>query len=225
MFHQLILDLKLYKWRVLTLIWCLLGTFFFGFLLHTGIMLTLEDPEGWICMGTFVGLGVLVIWGICSVIWFPQELMLALSMGRTRREFIGAYALRILLELAGSYLILLVLYLLELSVNTRLYPQYPCEISFTALTDWRYVLPGILCITVLGLFLGSIYSRFRKAAGTVYYFLWIGTTLLLPRMLRAEEAIRFSAAVPPAVWICAGTALVLGMLATVICLGKKQMVK
>ena len=61
------------------------------------------------------------------------------------------------------------------------------------------------------------------------WFVWMGTCVLGPRLFETEGSMRavsqFLQSIPQWGWITAGLVAVAGMVATIIGLGKKQMVR
>ena len=142
MLQQFKLDWKLYRKSFFSLQLALPGAFLLGFILVIIIMFTDEDPGSWFCMGTLIaGIALCFISLIAYAFSYYQEFQLALSMGRTRMAFLGAYTLRLLLHFALGYAIILGLYQIELAVYPVLFPQYDNEVAFTFLTNWKVVVP------------------------------------------------------------------------------------
>lgn len=224
MLKQLKLDLKLYKndlWIALAIIAIL---FAFSFGLVTVIMFTLDDPESWVTMGTFGALFGLIFYVIFYFIRYSQQFLLALSMGRTRNEFLFSYAVRSLLYLALGYGLVLVLYRVELAVGTKLFAPWPLEVDPTFLLDWRIVTAVLFGTVILSMFIGTLYSYFGKKVLAPLWFAWMAVCLGGPRL--AHEGYEWIwKLLPNAAWIGLGIGVVVAMVATIIILGRKQMVK
>lgn len=226
MFRQFKLDLKLYKARLL--FWP--AFVLLGFVLGGGLMFLIafadETVETVFYAGTLAGLGMAALFGgIVQGILYPMDLTVALSMGRTRREIIGSFVLRQLLGVAISYVMLLVLYPLEMALYGAVMPGYASEFQLDFLMDWRLVLLVALVEVVLPLFIGVLMGRFGKKAALVLYFLWIGLCIGLPRLSHAPAVTAFVAAIPTGVWIGLGAAAVVGMAAAIAILSRKQTVR
>ena len=235
MLKQLKTDIKLHKSDLIVPLVLVATAFAVGFGLCALIMFTDVEPGSWFPMGTLIGLFCMGMAAIVFSFTMAQEFSLALSMGRTRKDFLGAYALRTLLWQVLCYGLLLVLYRVELALGYFLYPQWPLEVEFSFLFDWRVILGVLVGGNLLTLFLGSLYSYFGKKAMVPLWFIWMAGCLLLPRLLPVEpgeadyamQQVIFGAvkAVPGAVWAGIGLAAVAGMAAAVVCMGRKQMVK
>lgn len=237
MVQQFKIDLKLHKSSFLISFLVELGGFLFGFLLVNLIMRLDDDPGSWFCMGTLMALamGVMVLF-LMGGLGYSNEFQLALSMGRTRKAFMASYALRLLLQIIMSYILILAVYHLELAIYPLLFPGYEIEVAFSFLTNWKVILPSALAILVLAMFLGAIYGRYGKKGLWLSYLIWMFCCFVLPRTMdddlgsgvldQAALGVRtVFTTVPPAAWLVLGGVLAVGMVITTISLGKKQMVK
>jgi len=238
MLQQFKLDWKLHQKSFLGMLAILLGAFVLGFLMVLLIMHTDDDPGTWFCMGTLIA-GIVLCFASVVTYGFGyfQEFQLALSMGRGRSAFLGAYALRLLLHLLIGYAIVLGIYQIELAIYPALFPQYSNEIAFDFLYNWRVILPVLLGVLLLTLFIGSLYGRYGKKGMIFFYILWIFCCFILPRMVDADPTstgaldvaalwtLRMIVAVPVTVWLTFGTVLTAVMLAVIIRFAQTQMVK
>jgi len=237
MLQQLSKDIRLHKTGFLALLGIQIGAFLFGMVMVAIIMATDEDPGSWFCMGTLMASLVLVAVGLFTGAFsYPQEFMLALSMGRTRKTFMVSYYLRTILQLLAGWLLVLLMHQIELKTYSLAYYMYQNEIYFSFLTDWRVLVPVFLLCPVVSMFMGSLYGKYGKKGMTVFYFLWLFCCFVLPRMFHEEpsegvldqmavgilHAIRV---VPVTVWIVFGAVTLVGMAAATFKFGMEQMVK
>jgi len=166
---------------------------------------------------------------------YPQEFMLALSMGRTRKAFMLSYYLRLLLQLVVGWLLILLLHQAELHTYTLVFFRYQNEIFFSFLTDWRVLLPTFLLLPVLSMFMGALYGKYGKKGWFVFYVLWLFCCFVLPRMFHEEpsdgvlDQVAFGLqrailVVPVTAWIVFGVIALTGMAAAVIKFGMEQKV-
>lgn len=235
MLKQLKSDIKLHKSSLIAPVAISLFMVAMGIGMCALIMFTVDDPGSWFPMGTVVGLFGLLISVICFSFAMAQEFALALSMGRTRKEFLTAYALRTALWQGLCYGLLLVLYRGELALGNVLYKGWPLEVEFSFLFDWRVILGVLVGGNLLTLFLGSLFSYFGKKAMVPLWFVWMAGCILMPNVAAAEPGdggyaiksalVTMVNTVPDVAWVLLGLAVVAAMAATVIVLGKKQMVK
>ena len=238
MLQQFKLDWKLHRKSFFGMQLALPGAFLLGFLMVLLIMFTDDDPGSWFCMGTLIaGIALCFITLIAYAFSYHQEFQLALSMGRTRMAFLGAYTLRLILHFVLGYAIVLGLYHIELAVYPIVFPQYDNEIAFTFLTNWKVILPVLIGLVLLSLFIGSLYGRYGKKGMIVFYILWLFCCFILPRMVDADPnstgaldvaalwTLNMIIAVPVTIWLTFGLILAAVMTAVIIRFAQTQMVK
>lgn len=227
MLKQFSLDWKLNKYAFFGTLLTFPGAFLCGTGLLAMILFLDGEPSGWFPMGTVMAIMIPCIIAIVSGIGYPSAFNLALSMGRTRKEFMLSYALRQLLWLIVGYVLILLLHRLELAVNPILFADFgENEGPMDFLTDWRVILPSIAVLLTLNMFIGSVYSRYGKAGGWVLYALWMVACLGLPRLLHdGSPILAFLMSIPAAGWITIGIAVLAAMLAFILYQGRKQMVR
>lgn len=212
--------------------------FVFGEILLFLIMYTDSDPGPWFCMGTVFALILLLVTTILFYgISYTSEFSLALSMGCTRRRFVLQYAGKVLAHLALAYVLILGLYRLELVIGSAAFPDYPLEVEFGFLTDWRIVLAGIAGLLLLALFTGAMFGRFGRKAGLIIYFGWMFCCFVIPKIFTAEpgdEGVFDQAALvtrsallrmPAAGWYTLAAVAVVAMAATVCTMARDQAVR
>lgn len=237
MVKQLIGSIQMHMKNMLSSVALFAGCGILGTLLMSIIFWTDKTETSWFCLGTLVALVVMVFSSIWSFLSYHQEFMLALSMGQTRREFMITYALRQILWVITAYVAILLMHQLEQLYYRVAFAEKEQAFALSFLTDWRFVVPVMPALSLLTMFLGSLYSRFGKKFGLVMYFVWMGSCILLPRFINHwkeytgpfHEGIgAFAAwifAVPPVAWTVAGLLAVLAMAVTIIHFGMKQMVR
>ena len=224
MLKQLKLDLKLYKNDLWSALVIMTVAFLMGFGVVTAVMLLSADPESWITMGTIGALFGMIVWFVVHFVKYSQQFMLALSMGRTRTSFLFSYAVRSLLNLALGYGMVLVLYRVELAVGTKLFAPWPLEVDPTFLLDWRIITAVLFGTVILSMFIGTLYSYFGKKVLAPLWFVWMAVCLGGPRLAHEEYRWVWNL-LPDAAWIGLGIGAIIAMVATIILLGRKQMVK
>lgn len=209
----------------------------FGTLLLSIILWADETAVSWFCSGTIFALFVMS--GVMMLLFwkYPQEFMLALSMGQTRKEFMITYALRQILWAIAAYAIILLLHRLEGLYYQVMFPDKAQAFALDFLTDWRIVVPFIPGLALLLMFLGTMYGRFGNRFLAIAYFCWMGFNLVILRFINHwdeytgpfQAEIRAAAAwivgLPPLAWVVTGLALVAVMAVTTIRFGMKQMVR
>ena len=212
--------------------------FLFGEILLFLIMFLEDDPGSWFCMGTVIALVMLLVTTVLFYgVGYTGAFSLALSMNCTRRRFLLDYSLKILAHLVLGYLLVLGLYLLELLIGHAAFPDYPLEAELSFLTDWRVVLAGIAGMLLSALFVGAMFGRFGRKAGLIVYLVWMFCCFVVPKIFTAEpggEGVFDQAALltqsallrmPMAGWLTLGAIAAVSMLATVVVMARKQMVR
>ena len=212
--------------------------FLFGEILLFLIMFLEDDPGSWFCMGTVIALVMLLVTTVLFYgVGYTGAFSLALSMNCTRRRFILDYSGKILAHLVLGYLLVLGLYRLELLVGNAAFPDYPLEAELGFLTDWRVVLAGIAGMLLSALFVGAMFGRFGRKAGLIVYLVWMFCCFVVPKIFTAEpggEGVFDQAALltqsallrmPMAGWLTLGAIAAVSMLATVVVMARKQMVR
>ena len=212
--------------------------FLFGEILLFLIMFLEDDPGTWFCMGTVIALVMLLVTTVLFYgVGYTGAFSLALSMNCTRRRFLLDYSFKILAHLVLGYLLVLGLYRLELLVGNAAFPDYPLEEELGFLTDWRVVLAGIAGMLLSALFVGAMFGRFGRKAGLIVYLVWMFCCFVVPKIFTAEpggEGVFDQAALltqsallrmPMAGWLTLGAIAAVSMLATVVVMARKQMVR
>ena len=212
--------------------------FLFGEILLFLIMFLDDDPGTWFCMGTVIALVMLLVTTVLFYgVGYTGAFSLALSMNCTRRRFLLDYSGKILAHLVLGYLLVLGLYRLELLVGNAAFPDYPLEAELGFLTDWRVVLAGIAGMLLSALFVGAMFGRFGRKAGLIVYLVWMFCCFVVPKIFTAEpggEGVFDQAALltqsallrmPMAGWLTLGAIAAVSMLATVVVMARKQMVR
>ena len=212
--------------------------FLFGEILLFLIMFLDDNPGSWFCVGTAIALVMLLVTTVLFYgVGYTGAFSLALSMNCTRRRFLLDYSLKILAHLVLGYLLVLGLYRLELLVGNAAFPDYPLEQELGFLTDWRVVLAGIAGMLLSALFVGAMFGRFGRKAGLIVYLVWMFCCFVVPKIFTAEpggEGVFDQAALltqsallrmPMAGWLTLGAIAAVSMLATVVVMARKQMVR
>lgn len=223
--------LKFQRRALGALLLCTVFGFLFGLILVSIILLA--DGGSWIPMGTILALGGLVLFNMVCFMQYHQQFMLALSMGRTRREFLLFYGICHTLWALIPLLLLPVLELAEKGFYALLFPDAWCEFLFSDFLPWHWLLPAAPFLALVTMFLGSLYSRFGKRFHMVLYIVWMGTCILLPQAVNHIDRLPLPVArffdllfaLPPAFWLTLAAAAVIAMVLTTVHLGRKQFVR
>lgn len=199
------------------------------------IMNTDDTANSWFCMGTLMTLIMLMVFQIFLGLAYHQEFMLALSMGRTRKEFMVSYALRTVLLLVCAYLAILLFYGLEQTLYKLSFPRFGNEVSFDFLYNIPLVVGVILVLAALNMFVGAMYSRFGKKFLPALYLVWMALCILGPKAIPDEDhtgavadfmrsLVNWAASMGSLFWIILGICAAAAMVGSTIHLGRKEMV-
>lgn len=191
-----------------------------------------DAATAWISGASAMALAGLTFMSLFSAITYQQEFMQALSMGRTRKEFMTYYALYTIIRVVLGYVLVLVIYAVEKSIYPQIF-SLPESAEVTRFwVDWPFILVYIICAAVLSMLVGALISRFGKKCMAVLYFLWIGLCISTGRIIEMVEAaqtgsgaLAWALTVPAVAWISAGAAALVAMVYGIIHMGMKQMVK
>lgn len=149
---------------------------------------TMEENEC-VTLGVLIAaimLGFVHLFGI--IFSFIGEFNMALSMGATRKAYVGSYALFNMAELAGLELLLFILGKIELAIMDVIYPQCDIILDFTQYFQWKYLLAVIIGMTIVELFAGAVVLRFGMKAFWGIWAVWM-FIMLVPVKLSENEMI------------------------------------
>lgn len=162
------------------------GGYVFGIIVMMIILANTVEKEC-VTLGMLIGMIILVFMHFFGITFsFVGEFNMALSMGATRKSFVGSYALFNMVELAGLELLLFVLGKIELALISVIYPQCEIILDVTQYFQWKYLLAVIVGMTVVELFLGAVILRFGMKAFWVVWAIWMFLTLV-PAKLSENE--------------------------------------
>ncbi len=209
--------------------------FLFG-LFGIGISLLiyyLDNAEAeWLSGSSLMAVFGVAFLTVFSAVSYRQEFIRALSMSRTRKEFMLGYAFRMVLQLALGYVLVLAFYAVDQYFFLRVL-SLPKSAEITHFwIDWEFALIMIPCVTILTMFLGALIDRFGRKIMMILYFPFIAlcsSTGRITDLLEAATAgngpLAWVMAIPAAVWIGLGIAALAAMVYGILRMGMKQMVQ
>ncbi|MEG0971547.1 MAG: hypothetical protein RSE55_02030 [Lachnospiraceae bacterium] len=124
--------------------------------------------------------GMFVIFG--GIHFFIQQFTLAIAMGQTRKQFVIAYVLTTLVQLAAVLLIIYFLHCGEAYVYRTCFPGYGYPIRIDKIFRMMYMVPAVVMIVVVQLFIQSIVLRFEGKGLYVIFLCWMGFIILSGRV-------------------------------------------
>lgn len=208
-----------------------------GFAVGMGMLLLISrldaDPV-YVGAGTLMALALNILMTFILSVSMSTQFTLALSMGRTRREFLAAYALRCLLGQLLAYLILRLGAQAELAVYRAVLPGFDNRLHVERFLTNGWFFSGVVFgLTLVEMLCGLLYGSFGRPVFTVLYFAVVGCCLVVPGLFNEEgfagkalaRAAAWGSGIPPAVWAGLLAAAVAAVVAGIFLLGKKQMVK
>ncbi len=160
------------------------GAFLLGELIWTVLSVTLVKDEGWFPMGSvflIIGLAIVLF---CVGGQFTLGFGNAVTMSRTRKQFLLGHYVISMVCLTACVLVSLGLSMLELFVGTHLLGGGDvADLQF--LYQPLYYVAFVVCGTVLANFLGALIFRFGRTAFWVLWAIWMFCSLVLPRMAKS----------------------------------------
>lgn len=181
-----LIQCKTRKMEVLQFLVAAFGGYVFGIIVMMIIRANTVEKEC-VTLGMLIGMIILVFMHFFGITFsFVGEFNMALSMGATRKSFVGSYALFNMVELAGLELLLFVLGKIELALISVIYPQCEIILDVTQYFQWKYLLAVIVGMTVVELFLGAVILRFGMKAFWVVWAIWMFLTLVPVKLSENE---------------------------------------
>ena len=186
MIENFLIQCKTRKMEVLQFLAVAFGSYVFGIIVMMIIRANIVEKEC-VTLGMLIGMIILVFMHFFGITFsFVGEFNMALSMGATRKSFVGSYALFNMVELAGLELLLFVLGKIELALISVIYPQCEIILDVTQYFQWKYLLAVIVGMTVVELFLGAVILRFGMKAFWVVWAIWMFLTLVPVKLSENE---------------------------------------
>ncbi len=187
MIKNFLIQCKTRKMEVLQFLAVAFGSYVFGIIVMMIIRANTMEENECVTLGMLIAMIVLVFIHFFGITFsFVGEFNMALSMGATRKSFVGSYVLFNMVELAGLELLLFVLGKIELALISVIYPQCEIILDVTQYFQWKYLLAVIVGMTVVELFLGAVILRFGMKAFWVVWAIWMFLTLV-PAKLSENE--------------------------------------
>lgn len=186
MIENFLIQCKTRKMEVLQFLVAAFGGYVFGIIVMMIIRANTVEKEC-VTLGMLIGMIILVFMHFFGITFsFVGEFNMALSMGATRKSFVGSYALFNMVELAGLELLLFVLGKIELALISVIYPQCEIILDVTQYFHWKYLLAVIVGMTVVELFLGAVILRFGMKVFWIIWAIWMFLTLVPVKLSENE---------------------------------------
>lgn len=149
----------------------------------------MADAEDYALIGSFV---MLIVWVAAKLFngafVLEKKFGMAVSMGRSRKEFILSYLIVYTVNCMIELISILLLDRVERVLAAELYKGLPCAFDvLKELLDVRIVLSAVIAMPVLHLFMGMLVMRFQKMAFWGIWVLWMLVSIGLPKILEYVE--------------------------------------
>ena len=165
MIDNFLIQCKTRRAEVLEFLAVALGGYVLGIIVMMVIRANTMEENECVTLGVLIAaimLGFVHLFGI--IFSFIGEFNMALSMGATRKAYVGSYALFNMAELAGLELLLFVFGKIEFAIMGVIYPQCDVILDLTQYFQWKY----LLAVTpVLG---GVLRKRYYRSLGSITLF-------------------------------------------------------
>ena len=166
-----------------------IGGAVFGILLVLIIMAVDGTGEDYGMIGTMMallsGMITIVLGGVFST---QSEFNLAISMGKTRRCFVPARYLKLVVDTVIVEGVVILTSVVEKALYPAFYPGTVCELGFEFFTGNPVVLIGVaLGAPVLVLLMGALMMKFSAKFLWVFWVLWMLCCMVVPRIMRVME--------------------------------------
>lgn len=182
-----LIQCKTRKMEVLQFLAVAFGSYVFGIIVMMIIRANTMEENECVTLGMLIAMAALVFMHFFGIIFsFVGEFNMAISMGATRRAYVGSYALFNMAELAGLELLLFVLGKIESALMRVIYPQCEVILDLTQYFQWQYLLAVIVGMTIVELFLGAVILRFGMKAFWAIWAIWMFVTLVPAKLIENE---------------------------------------
>ena len=184
MIDNFLIQCKTRRAEVMEFLAVALGGYVLGIIVMMVIRANTMEENECVTLGVLIAaimLGFVHLFGI-------GEFNMALSMGATRKAYVGSYALFNMAELAGLELLLFVFGKIEFAIMGVIYPQCDVILDLTQYFQWKYLLAVIIGMTIVELFAGAVILRFGMKALWGIWAVWM-FIMLVPVKLSENEMI------------------------------------
>lgn len=156
-----------------------------GVVIFLIVLATDNSVETYATLGALLALGIgILVFLIGGSFSMRQDLHLALSMGKTRKYYVPAKYLLLVVTCLECVLIAMVIGWLEESLYVALYPGLSCEINMSFLYERPGLLVGgVLLVAMVILLMGALFARFGVKFIWVLWGIWMVCCLCLPRII------------------------------------------
>lgn len=206
-------------WFIMVLV--ILGCGVFGKVLFQIIALTDKEMMEHFPLATLLAaIGAVMFCGIMAAVQMPLSFNMEVSLGCTRKHFVGSFYAAMLVCSVICWAVVLVIGVIENAMNAAMYPTWKSEFDMLPYVI-KWGLPVLAAVAVIGCFCGVLVMHFGKVAFWILWALWMIGCIGFPQISEAVEEApdsmygKLGAAVlgvvskvPVSAWIVAGVTLV-----------------
>lgn len=177
---------KLNKKDLLIILGPMAGAWLFGVIIVAVIMnVPALEAEDYALMGGFM---MLIVWVAVNLFvgafTLEKQFGMAVSMGRSRKEFILTYWIIYTLNVLLEFFSIILLDKVERVLASWLYRGMPCDFDpMPYLLDWRLILGILIVVPAVNLFLGMLIMKFQRKAFWGIWVVWMLGSIGLPRLV------------------------------------------
>ena len=176
--NHFLIQLKVRKKEFLQFLAIGSGAYAAGIIL-LALILEISGIETYVTLGTMLAGSIFIFVHVFGIpVSFAGEFNMAVSMGVSRKEFVGSYAAVNLLEIAVFEAVLYGFGRLETLFAQTLFPEFTKEFDCMVLFQWNYLLALLIGMTVTELFVGAVILRYGSKALIVLAVLWFGAFMI-----------------------------------------------
>lgn len=148
-----------------------------------GVFLNHTEGEGTVLLAMLiVAFATVLVHFLAISLGFVGEFNMALSMGATRRAYVGSYAVFNIAEIAVLEVILVLYGYLERAVLQMLQPQSEIAFDLISYLKVSYLLAMPFAMTILELFFGAVILKYGMKVFWILWAFWMGFSAIMARL-------------------------------------------
>lgn len=161
----------------------MLGLYILGMILHDVLIVSDGESASVVCIGSLMAMtGLVMVMFFFAGIHMVQIFNYALAMGQTRKRTYPAYALAVFVTFFVLAVFVKALNVLEAWRLGLMFPGTEVENFVAEALEWKFLLAYALVSTALAMLLGTLISRFGKAALVAWWIILMAVCIGGPRL-------------------------------------------
>lgn len=163
--------------------------FVVGAAMVLGINATVNEDPDYICMGSLMALVGTVVGTIArGNLNGHVRFRLAVSMGETRRSYLLCTPVISAVISFSGVMVAWLLYHVEQSVYTALYPHFKNEMPMEKIFNWGVILCIVAGTVLLELVISALMQRYGSRGFLIIWLGWCSLFMILPRVVDAYQS-------------------------------------